>query len=250
VGDEIAEERDNTGALVKRFYRQGVQIETGASAGAYFYTRDHLESIRELVDNSGAVRARYSYDPYGRRTKVAGDVDADFGFAGMFWSAEASLHLTKFRTYDAGLGRWLSRDPLYHAESAQGPNLYTYVGDDPVNRTDPLGLQNVGPKAPPGGPNGPSGPLCRDVIREFDGVGNCILCAAGFFRDVNTIFMPGDSCDSCSVRARYKSCDPPTPPQPPNPSPPPCGSPLSMSSEGIPPCKPPPTCPQGSNAGS
>ena len=70
-GGRICEERDASGANVtKRFYAQGVKLETGPTAGAYYYTRDHLGSIRELTDGSGNVRARYSYDPFGRRTKV------------------------------------------------------------------------------------------------------------------------------------------------------------------------------------
>ena len=57
----ICEERDATGAIVtKRFFRPGVKLETGPTAGAYYYTRDHLGSIRELTDGSGNVRARYT----------------------------------------------------------------------------------------------------------------------------------------------------------------------------------------------
>jgi RHS repeat-associated protein len=137
---EICEERDSAGAVTKRFFPQGMKSETGPGAGNYYYTRDHLGSIRELTDSSGVVRARYSYDPFGRRTKVAGDLEADFGFAGMFWTGEANLNLTLFRAYDPAIGRWLSRDPLHDAEIEQGPNLYLYVGNNPVNLTDSLGL--------------------------------------------------------------------------------------------------------------
>src|SRR5208337_1921287 len=139
-GSRISEEHDTNGTVTKRFFAQGVQFTTGTNAGVFYYTRDHLGSIRELTDRSGNVRARYAYDPFGRPTKVSGDVDADFGFAGMFWASEASLSLTHFRAYDPELGRWLSRDPLNKAEMHQGPNLYTYVGNEPVNRIDPKGL--------------------------------------------------------------------------------------------------------------
>src|SRR5262249_24825445 len=128
------------GAVTKRFFGQGVRIETGTNAGSYYYTRDHLGSIRELTDGSGNVRARYAYDPFGRRTRLSGDVQSDFGFAGMFWAAEANLSLTHFRAYDPGLGRWLSRDPLRHAETSEGPNLYAYVRNEPIGRIDPSGL--------------------------------------------------------------------------------------------------------------
>jgi RHS repeat-associated protein len=140
-GGRICEERDTSGAHVtKRFYSRGVRLETGPNAGTYYYTRDHLGSIRELIDTNGNVRARYAYDPYGRRTKVSGDVDADFGHAGMFWASEAALAVTRFRTYDPQLGRWLSRDPLGDAERKQGPNLYAYVRNEPINQVDRSGL--------------------------------------------------------------------------------------------------------------
>ena len=139
-GGRISEELDTNSVVTKRFFPQGVQFTTGTNAGMFYYTRDHLGSIRELTDANGNVRARYTYDPFGRRTKVSGDVDADFGFAGMFWSPEASLALTHFRAYDPGLGRWLSRDPLQNAEVHEGPNVYAYVRNDPVSRTDSTGL--------------------------------------------------------------------------------------------------------------
>jgi len=139
-GNQLCEERDAAGAVTKRYFDQGMQIVGGAGAGSYFYTRDHLGSIRELTDTAGSIRARYSYDPYGRRTKLTGDLDADFGFAGMFWSPEAAVSVTRFRAYDPQSGRWLSRDPLTRAEESEGPNLYAYVADNPVNLTDSLGL--------------------------------------------------------------------------------------------------------------
>ena len=154
-GGEICEERDASGVVTKRFFGQGMEVESGADAGNYFYTRDHLGSIRELSDGSGTVRARYAYDPYGRRTRLTGDMEADFGFAGMFWSAETELSLTHYRAYDPELGRWLSRDPLKDAEVEAGPNLYAYVGNDPINYIDPEGLM----------PNScQTSPLCVTIV--------------------------------------------------------------------------------------
>ncbi len=136
----MREERDAAGLVTKRFFSHGVRVESGPLAGIYYYTRDHLGSVREVTDGSGTVRARYAYDPYGRRMKLSGDAEADFGFAGMFWSPEVKLSLTHHRAYDPELGRWLSRDPLESAELREGPNLYAYVRNEPINRRDSTGL--------------------------------------------------------------------------------------------------------------
>jgi len=54
-----AEERDASNNVTKRFYAQGEQI----GGTSYFFTTDHLGSIREMTDSTGAIHARYDYDP-------------------------------------------------------------------------------------------------------------------------------------------------------------------------------------------
>jgi len=105
----------------------------------YFYTKDHLGSIRKVVAADGiAVKARYEYTPWGEVTKIGGTgVESDFLYTGHFYHEESDLFLTWFRAYDPGLGRWLSRDPI--AENG-GINLYAYVLNNPVLFWDPLGL--------------------------------------------------------------------------------------------------------------
>jgi len=87
------------------------------------------------------------------------------GYAGYFYHANSGLNLTLYRAYDPDAGRWLNRDPLGEpgfelmqraapyrthplnrtpAELLQGPNLYDYVSNDPINAIDPLGLWTFG----------------------------------------------------------------------------------------------------------
>ena len=90
-----------------------------------------------MTDSTAAVRARYDYDPYGKRTKLTGDLDCDFAFTGHFYHAGSNLHLALYRAYDQDIGRWLSIDPI---REMGGMNLYGYVVNDPVNSLDLLGL--------------------------------------------------------------------------------------------------------------
>jgi RHS repeat-associated protein len=130
------EERDGSNNVTKRYYPQGMQV----GSTNYHYTRDHLGSVRELTDSSGTVQTRYDYDPYGRRTKVSGGVDADFGFTGHYYHQPSGLHLALYRAYDADLSRWISRDPI---GERGGVNLYGYVRNNPLNWIDPLGLATI-----------------------------------------------------------------------------------------------------------
>jgi len=132
-GGQPCEERDASNAVTKRFFGSGAQI----GGNNFFYSTDHLDSIRELTDTTGAVRARYDYDPYGRITKVSGDLEADFGFTGFYRHQASGLNLTLYRAYDSEIGRWLSRDPI---EEDGGINLYVYVENDPTNGFDIYGL--------------------------------------------------------------------------------------------------------------
>jgi RHS repeat-associated protein len=106
------------------------------------YTSDQVGSVRELVDSTGAVRADYRYSTYGERTKVDGDLEADFGFGGLFHHGPSGLDLATYRTYDSKMGRWISRDPLGEGVDY---NLYRYCGNNPIKFTDPLGLDPLFP---------------------------------------------------------------------------------------------------------
>jgi len=136
----LGEVRDDGGTTVLRRYfgSQGFQ-DSGTN---YFYTVDHLGSVREVIDQSSTLRARYDYDPFGRRTKLAGDIDADFGFTGHWVHGPSGLQLALHRAYDADRGRWLSEDPRGLAD---GLNLYAYVHNRPTGAVDPEGLAMRGP---------------------------------------------------------------------------------------------------------
>jgi RHS repeat-associated protein len=132
-GTQIAEARNQTNTITNRYFNEGVWI----SGTSFYYTRDHLGSIRELVDGTGNVRARYDYDPYGRQTQLSGTLTADFGFTGFYYHQPSGLQLAPYREYSANLGRWISRDPI---SERGGLNLYDYVRNQPIHLMDALGL--------------------------------------------------------------------------------------------------------------
>jgi RHS repeat-associated protein len=64
---------------------------------------------------------------------VAGKV----GYTGHADDAESGLTYAQARYYDPVVGRFLSPDPVRLADDF---NLYAYVGNNPINATDPTGL--------------------------------------------------------------------------------------------------------------
>jgi len=137
-GSQICEERDGANNVTKRFYAEGEQI----GSTKYLFNRDHLGNVREMVDWGGLVAASYDYDPYGKRTKTGGSLDADFGFTGHYFHAPSGLHLAMYRAYDSETGRWLNRDLI---GEGGGLNLYGYAKNSPINYRDALGLLAGGP---------------------------------------------------------------------------------------------------------
>ena len=119
----------------------GQDIET------LYYTNDANFNVTALVNDSGSVVERYTYDPYGKVTFRAADwsplennVSAyanEILFTGHRLDTETGLYITLYRYYHPGLGCWLSRDPVAYAD---GMSLYQYVVSSPLLYGDPSGL--------------------------------------------------------------------------------------------------------------
>jgi RHS repeat-associated protein len=62
------------------------------------------------------------------------------------------LHFYRARYYSPELQRFISEDPIEFAGGTT--NLHQYVANDPVNRTDPLGMQQVVPGTASPSPGG------------------------------------------------------------------------------------------------
>ncbi len=103
-----------------------------------FRFADHDGSLRFSVDESGQVRT-YDYDPWGAVIASSAGDTARKGFNDAEEDRENSTFDLGARHYDESLGRFLSVDPLMAKSPSVSP--YVYSGDDPVNFTDPSGMQ-------------------------------------------------------------------------------------------------------------
>jgi RHS repeat-associated protein len=141
-----AAELDGTGALVSTFVHA-----TGAGSPDYMVRggrtyrilADPVGTPLLAVDaETGEVARRMDFDPWGVVTADTAPGFHPFGFAGGLYDEAAGLVRFGARDYDPALGRWTTPDPL--GFSGGDTNLYAYRRGDPVNGSDPLGLQSLG----------------------------------------------------------------------------------------------------------
>jgi RHS repeat-associated protein len=153
----------------RRYLGEGEQRKNGSFWDSFYYCRDHLGSIREVMNSNGTLAARYDYDPYGKRSmqyQAATYADGcDIGYTGHITQPspvplQTELAMTLFRAYDPELGRWLSADPI---GEEGGLNLYGYVGGNSVNLYDPNGLSPMGTEG--------GGDYDQDNVSSFRGHG-------------------------------------------------------------------------------
>ena len=113
---------------------------------AYYYMKNAQGDVTGIVDSDLNVVVEYSYDAWGKLIDTTGS-EADFIgklnpflYRGYYYDAETGLYYLGTRYYDAQTGRFLNSDGNIDLEnSLTNINLFTYCGNNPVNRIDHTG---------------------------------------------------------------------------------------------------------------
>jgi RHS repeat-associated protein len=123
-------------------YDYGIDLisMTDPVKGQFYYHYDGLGSVRGMSDNSGGIKATYSYDAFGQPSLMSGSIDNDFLFAGEQMDKETGLIYLRARYYDPSIGMFITRDPFTgFASIPPSLNSYTYAYNNPVRFADPSG---------------------------------------------------------------------------------------------------------------
>ncbi|MEL6339150.1 MAG: RHS repeat-associated core domain-containing protein [Myxococcota bacterium] len=122
-------------------------ISTRSSAnGATTYWQSDLQKNVIAAIGEHGLEEVYTYDPFGRmRAFAPGSFQSRaqpifqpaHRFTGQRYFPSVGMYHYRARTYDPALGRFLQLDPIGY--DAGDINAYRYVGNDPVNFTDPSG---------------------------------------------------------------------------------------------------------------
>ena len=139
-GQQVVGEYNTAGGLIRR-YVPGLGLDnviTAYEGGGYdrrWLLSDERGSVVSITDGAANALATNTYDEYGQPgTGNSGR----FQYTGQMWLPQAQLYHYRARAYAPQLGRFMQTDPIgYQA----GANIYGYVGGDPVNFDDPLGLE-------------------------------------------------------------------------------------------------------------
>jgi RHS repeat-associated protein len=131
-GSQVFVERDSSGTPL------GLHI----AGRDYYLVLDNQGSVVAVVDTSGNVVARYSYDPYGQTVSIDESGLSQPNIIRYTGGAlDLTTGLTKLgqRYYDPALGAFTQQDASQLPANPENGNLYAYAGDNPASYIDPTG---------------------------------------------------------------------------------------------------------------
>ncbi len=146
---DVVQERDGSNVVRANLTRVGnigglLARQTYTSAGALdktaFYSYDGSGNVVGTTDASQNVQSAYLYDAFGQSQLAQENAgySQPYRYSTKWQHAQSGLYDYGYRFYNAGLGRWINRDPI---GEEGGVHLYAFVGNDAVNSWDEYGEQ-------------------------------------------------------------------------------------------------------------
>jgi len=136
---------------------RGANSELRTPDGAFFGVMQDLHgNVVATLDADGEIVEVFDYDAHGARTRRPGpnaqstceSTTAQVcgsqwgnsrGYTGRFVSSGTGLYEMRARHYDPHLRTWTGPDPFGYVD---GFDVWLFVGGDPVNRWDPMGMED------------------------------------------------------------------------------------------------------------
>jgi|GEM_PF-5189608 len=152
-----------------------------------FFLLEGNGNVAGIVDESGNVLERYSYDAFGNRTELLGaGLDQPLGLHARPLDPETGLYNFRRRYYSPAVGRFLCEDAFGgRISNALGMNPYVFAFNDPFRFIDPFGDFSLPFNGSGKAAAGAGGTLCfgvclgLDISLQVDSNGNIRLDVCG-----------------------------------------------------------------------
>ena len=179
TGEGELEAKFLRGVVIDEIVNGWVKDATG-KLDNYTFHHDHLQSVDGVSDHTGAALEERSYYAFGDIRSQTGTSGNFFGYTGRELDpGNAGLYYYRARFYEPSVGRFLSEDPIGFNG---GINFYAYVGNNPINANDPMGLADFYWTA------GDSSPIIENVSEP--GINDFVEGAGGPVSAYGTSFYP------------------------------------------------------------
>lgn len=132
-------------ALVDTLVRDGGKDVASPAPLVRLQLSNHLGSAVLEIERDGTVITYEEYYPFGSTSYLAGPSASEvprkrYRYAGKERDDETGLYYCGARYYASWLGRWTAADPIGIGD---GLDVYAYVRNNPINKIDPTGTENV-----------------------------------------------------------------------------------------------------------
>ena len=142
-GTKIVCEKWNSNVMIPLYDNEDIVCGIIYNNVPYYFHRNLQNDIIAIVDKTGNVLARYTYDAWGACICATGEGEIaninPFRYRGYYCDVETGYYYLQSRYYDPTTGRFLNSDDIKYlgtTDCSVGFNLFSYCDNNPVNRSD------------------------------------------------------------------------------------------------------------------
>ena len=134
-------------------YAMRYRSTTNGVYNTYYYVLNVQGDVVGLLNSSGAIAAKYTYDPWGKVTvqnpngtantssSFIGNINP-LRYRGYYYDTESDFYYLQSRYYDPAIGRFINTD-IFATTNIIGllsSNMFSYCENNPIMGWDPLGM--------------------------------------------------------------------------------------------------------------